>query len=98
MAVRYTISMRKRTTIWLDESDRAALAKIRQRYGVARDSDAVRLALRLLAESKRVNVEAQAQDKPKTSPRQGETAAVSELSLRKPISTNSSRRPTRSAS
>jgi Arc/MetJ family transcription regulator len=49
--------MRKRTTIWLDESDRAALAKVRERYGVASDSDAVRLALRLLAESKRVNVE-----------------------------------------
>jgi hypothetical protein len=49
--------MRKRTTIWLDESDRAALAKIRERYGVASDSDAIRLALRLLAESKRVNVE-----------------------------------------
>jgi Arc/MetJ family transcription regulator len=49
--------MRKRTTIWLDEADRAALAKVRERYGVASDSDAVRLALRLLAESKRVNVE-----------------------------------------
>jgi hypothetical protein len=49
--------MRKRTTIWLDEVDRAALRTIRERYGVASDSDAIRLAVRLLAESKRVNVE-----------------------------------------
>jgi hypothetical protein len=56
--------MRKRTTIWLDESDRAALAKIRERYGVASDSDAIRLALRLLAESRRVNVETGAERKP----------------------------------
>jgi hypothetical protein len=49
--------MRKRTTVWLDEGDHAALATIRERYGVASDSDAIRLAVRLLAESKRVNVE-----------------------------------------
>jgi Arc/MetJ family transcription regulator len=49
--------MRKRTTIWLDEADRAALVTIRERYGVASDSDAIRLALRLLAESKRVHLE-----------------------------------------
>ncbi|HEV8190263.1 MAG TPA: hypothetical protein VGP82_02095 [Ktedonobacterales bacterium] len=48
--------MRKRTTIWLDEADRAALATIRARYGVASDSDALRLAVRLLAASKRVDV------------------------------------------
>jgi hypothetical protein len=48
--------MRKRTTIWLDEADRAALATIRVRYGVASDSDAIRLALRFLAESKRVDI------------------------------------------
>jgi Arc/MetJ family transcription regulator len=58
--------MRKRTTIWLDDIDRAALTPVRERYGVATDSDALRLALRLLAEasgskrkqaeSKRVNV------------------------------------------
>ncbi len=57
MAVRYTLFMRKRTTVWLDEIDRAALATIRERYGVASDSDAIRLAVRLLAESKRVNLE-----------------------------------------
>ena len=56
--------MRKRTTIWLDETDRASLAKVRERYGVASDSDAIRLALRLLAESKRVNVETRVERKP----------------------------------
>jgi Arc/MetJ-type ribon-helix-helix transcriptional regulator len=48
--------MRKMTTIRLDETDRAAMAAIKERYGMASDSDAIRLALRLLAESKRVNV------------------------------------------
>lgn len=46
------------TTIRLDEADRAAIAMIKERYGVASDSDAIRLALRLLAGSKRVQVEA----------------------------------------
>ena len=49
--------MRKRTTIWLDETDRASLARIRERYGMASESDALRLAVRLLAESKRVTLE-----------------------------------------
>ncbi len=57
MVLCYTRYMKKRTTIWLDDTDRAALAKVRERYGVATDSDAIRLALRLLAESQRVNVE-----------------------------------------
>jgi Arc/MetJ-type ribon-helix-helix transcriptional regulator len=48
--------MRKITTIRLDEADRAAIATIKERYGVASDSDAIRLALRLLAESKRVDI------------------------------------------
>lgn len=48
--------MRKITTIRLDDADRAAIAVIRQRYGVASDSDAMRLALRLVAESKRVDI------------------------------------------
>jgi Arc/MetJ-type ribon-helix-helix transcriptional regulator len=48
--------MKKRTTIWLDETDRAAIAAIRERYGVASESDAIRLAVRLLAESKRVDI------------------------------------------
>jgi Arc/MetJ family transcription regulator len=48
--------MRKITTIRLDDADRAAIATIRQRYGVASDSDAIRLALRVVAESKRVDI------------------------------------------
>lgn len=64
MAICYTLSMRKRTTIWLDESDRAALARVRERYGVASDSDAIRLALRLLAESQRVTIETSNERKP----------------------------------
>jgi hypothetical protein len=57
MASCSTSYTRKRTTIWLDEADRAALVAIRERYGVATDGDAIRLALRLLAESKRVHLE-----------------------------------------
>src|SRR5260221_12092228 len=53
----YTSHMRKITTIRLDEADRAAIATIKARYGVASDSDAIRLAVRLLAESKRVDVQ-----------------------------------------
>jgi hypothetical protein len=49
--------MRKRTTIWLDEADKAAIATIQARYGAASESDAIRLAVRLLAESKRVNIQ-----------------------------------------
>jgi hypothetical protein len=48
--------MKKRTTIWLDEADRIAIAAIKERYGTATDSDAIRLAIRLLAESKRVDI------------------------------------------
>jgi Arc/MetJ-type ribon-helix-helix transcriptional regulator len=42
--------MKKRTTIYLDESDRQAIMTIKQTYGVTSDSDAIRLALRLLSE------------------------------------------------
>jgi Arc/MetJ-type ribon-helix-helix transcriptional regulator len=42
--------MKKKTTIYLDESDRRAIAAIKQTYGITSDSDAIRLALRLLAE------------------------------------------------
>ncbi len=48
--------MRKRTTIWLDDADREAIATIRERYGVASDSDAIRLAVRLVAQSTRVDL------------------------------------------
>lgn len=42
--------MKKKTTIYLDESDRKAIETIQRTYGVTSDSDAIRLALRLLAE------------------------------------------------
>ena len=64
MAICYTLYMRKRTTIWLDDADRAALARIRERYGVSSDSEAIRLALRLLAESKRINIQAEGERNP----------------------------------
>jgi Arc/MetJ family transcription regulator len=54
--------MRKITTIRFDDADRAAIATIRQRYGVASDSDAIRLALRVVAESKRVDLRQDAHD------------------------------------
>jgi hypothetical protein len=57
MAMCYTGSVKKRTTVWLDDIDRAALSMIRERYGVASESEAIRLAVRILAESKRVNLE-----------------------------------------
>jgi hypothetical protein len=57
MALCSTCSKRKSTAIWLDEVDRAALANVDEHYGVATDSDVIRLAVHLLAESKRVNVE-----------------------------------------
>ncbi len=47
--------MKKRRTIWLDDADRAALLTISGRYTVASESDAIRLAVRLLDESKRVD-------------------------------------------
>jgi len=57
MVLCYTKHMKKRTTIWLDEADRVAIAAIRARYGVATESDAMRLAVRLLAESKQVDIQ-----------------------------------------
>lgn len=38
---------RTKTTFWLGADERAALAAIRARYGVATDADALRIALRL---------------------------------------------------
>lgn len=64
MALCYTLGMKKRTTIWLDEADRAAIATIQTRYGVATESDAVRLAVRLVAESKRIDVQPPAGKRP----------------------------------
>lgn len=60
--------MRKITTIRLDDADRAAIAVIRQRYGVASDSDAMRLALRLVAESKRVDIRQDADNSGRNEP------------------------------
>jgi hypothetical protein len=47
---------KQRTTLWLDDRDRAAIAAIRERFGCGSATDAVRLALRLLAESERVQI------------------------------------------
>ncbi len=55
--------MRKTTTIRLDDADRQAIAVIRQRYGVASDSDAIRLAVRVVAESRRIDLRQGADDK-----------------------------------
>jgi Arc/MetJ family transcription regulator len=46
----------KRTTIFLGDEDREAIRTIRTRYGVSTDSDAVRLALRILAQVQEVRV------------------------------------------
>lgn len=39
----------KRTTIFLAEADRNAIQTIKDRYGISSDSDAIRLALRVIA-------------------------------------------------
>jgi hypothetical protein len=39
----------KRTTIFLGDADRTAIQTIKDRYGVSSDSDAIRLALRVMA-------------------------------------------------
>ncbi len=39
----------KRTTIFLGDADRVAIQTIKDRYGVSSDSDAIRLALRVIA-------------------------------------------------
>ena len=49
--------MKQHTTIWIDTVDRSAIAVIRERYGCSTDSDAIRLALRILAESSRVDIQ-----------------------------------------
>ena len=40
----------RRTTIWLADLDKEAIAKIREVYGLESDSTAIRFALRLLAD------------------------------------------------
>ena len=39
----------KRTTIFLGDADRNAIQVIKDRYGISSDSDAIRLALRVIA-------------------------------------------------
>lgn len=46
----------QRTSIFLGEKDREAIRAIQERYGVSTDSDAIRLALRLLAEAKEIGL------------------------------------------
>ena len=46
----------KRTTIFLADADRDAIHMVKQRYGVSSDSDAIRLALRVLASAQNISV------------------------------------------
>lgn len=39
----------KRTTIFLGDADRSAIQAIKDRFGISSDSDAIRLALRVIA-------------------------------------------------
>lgn len=41
---------KRRWTIWLDDDDRAILARLRRRYGQPSDAATIRLALRLADE------------------------------------------------
>jgi len=44
----------RRTTIFLADEDRDAIRVIQQRFGVSTDSDAIRLALRVLAQARQI--------------------------------------------
>lgn len=46
----------QRTSIFLGDRDRDAIRAIQERYGVSTDSDAIRLALRILAEAERIGI------------------------------------------
>jgi len=46
----------QRTSIFLGDDDRAAIRTIQERYGVSTDSDAIRLALRVLAEAAEIRI------------------------------------------
>jgi hypothetical protein len=52
----------KRTTIWLEDRDREAMRRIRERWGLGTDSDAIRVAVRTLAHSRLDVVPEQALD------------------------------------
>jgi len=47
----------RRTTIFLADEDREAIRIIQQRFGVSTDSDAIRLALRVLAQARQIALE-----------------------------------------
>ncbi len=66
--LRYTSCM-KRTTIFLAEEDRAAIRRIQERYGVSTDSDAIRLAVRVLAQAETLSVTPLPQAQEKRKPR-----------------------------
>ena len=59
----------KRTTIFLAEEDVQAMRRIQQRYGVSTDSDAIRLAVRVLAEASAISVVPLPQAQVKRKPR-----------------------------
>lgn len=59
----------KRTTIFLAEEDRAAIRRIQARYGVSTDSDAIRLAVRVLAEAETIAIAPLPQAQEKRKPR-----------------------------
>jgi len=44
----------QRTSIFLGEADREAIRLVKDRYGVSTDSDAIRLALRVLAQAREI--------------------------------------------
>lgn len=46
----------RRTTIFLGDEDREAIRTIQARYGVSSDSDAIRLALRVLAQARDIGL------------------------------------------
>ena len=47
----------KRTSIFLGDEDRAAIHNIQKRFGVSTDSDAIRLALRVLAQTRQLELD-----------------------------------------
>jgi len=51
--------MRKKTTIYVDETDRAAMLAIRQEHGLSSESDAIRFAVRTVARKKPARKEKQ---------------------------------------
>lgn len=56
------VNKMKRTTIWLDEQDREDIKLLKERYGLSTDSDAIRLAIRILASSKKLRIDESSQD------------------------------------